>query len=315
MNDADAAIAAEEQEVKNPFPTPPVYWTRYTPENLRLLARLREKIVARRQENGASQVEETGEENRDDEDVDQAVLLPGEELLPSFPLLELEPPRLDWILEEESYSSFGEVHPTKEIVQVLPPGIQKLYDPEPKADPRPHLRQLLVSLLSAYHKLLSDVLEPVPSGYHGPPPEEIQAKLNAQAVDGQEGSGGEEVAWPPPLNWEATILWMRTITLNLGWAVNEFRPVQARMNLESIMQRQIDVRREETRAIHSKCDELERMLADLRKSSAVSLVLPSNLITPEIHELKEKQQDTDFPSLTMDDLMKWSAEVPLNQNK
>ncbi|KAG8806092.1 hypothetical protein FRC17_005183, partial [Serendipita sp. 399] len=269
MNDADAAIAAEEQEVKNPFPTPPVYWTRYTPENMRLLARLREKISARRLENAASPGEETSKEN-DEENIDQATLLPGEELLPSFPLLELEPPRLDWILEEETYSSFGEFHPTKEIVQAFPSGIDKLYNPEPNADPRPHIRQLLVSLLAAYHRLLSDILEPVPSGYHGAPPEEIQAKLNQQVIEGQEPPE-MDAAWPPPLNWEATILWMRTITLNLGWAVNEFRPVQARMNLESMMQRQIEVRREETRVIHNKCDELEKMLSDLRRSSASNL--------------------------------------------
>ncbi len=44
MDDADAAIAAEQQEVKNPFPTPPAYWVRYTPENLRLLGLLKEKL-------------------------------------------------------------------------------------------------------------------------------------------------------------------------------------------------------------------------------------------------------------------------------
>jgi hypothetical protein len=44
MDDADAAKAAEQLEVKNPFPTPPTYWIRYTPENIRLLGLLKEKI-------------------------------------------------------------------------------------------------------------------------------------------------------------------------------------------------------------------------------------------------------------------------------
>jgi hypothetical protein len=44
MDDADAALAAEQLEVKNPFPTPPVYWIRYTPENIRLLGLLKDKI-------------------------------------------------------------------------------------------------------------------------------------------------------------------------------------------------------------------------------------------------------------------------------
>jgi hypothetical protein len=43
MDDADAARAAESQ-VRNPFPTPPVYWIRYTPENIRLLGLLKDKI-------------------------------------------------------------------------------------------------------------------------------------------------------------------------------------------------------------------------------------------------------------------------------
>ena len=44
MDDADAALAAEQLEVKNPFPTPPIYWIRYTQENIRLLGLLKEKI-------------------------------------------------------------------------------------------------------------------------------------------------------------------------------------------------------------------------------------------------------------------------------
>jgi mediator of RNA polymerase II transcription subunit 7 len=121
MDDADAAIAAEQQEVKNPFPTPPIYWTRYTPENLRLLALLKDKIAENRddtmlKESKDAQMtpnEAPDHENKLEQDVpvDQAEILPEGSLLPSFPLLELEPPRLDWILEQKHYSTFGEDHP------------------------------------------------------------------------------------------------------------------------------------------------------------------------------------------------------------
>jgi len=47
MDDADAALAAEQVEVKNPFPTPPTYWIRYTSENLRLLGLLKDKLSQR----------------------------------------------------------------------------------------------------------------------------------------------------------------------------------------------------------------------------------------------------------------------------
>lgn len=111
MDDADAAIAAEQQQVKNPFPTPPQYWTRYTPENIRLLGRLKSKIKERK-ENVIIEESSTTEES---EVIDQAALLLDEESLPAFPLLELEPPRLDWILEQETYSTFGEIHPVCDL--------------------------------------------------------------------------------------------------------------------------------------------------------------------------------------------------------
>ncbi len=104
MDDADAALAAEQQEVKNPFPTPPVYWNRYTPENLRLLVLLKDKIAERSVPSDPAEIKPS------EETIDQVELLPHETLLPSFPLLELEPPRLDWILEEDQYSTFGEYH-------------------------------------------------------------------------------------------------------------------------------------------------------------------------------------------------------------
>lgn len=97
MDDADAKRAAEQQQLQNPFPTPPSYWNRYTPNNLRLLALLR-----------------SAQTDQPDEELDQEGVLKqlGEdsELLPSFPLVTLEPPRLDWVLEKGKYAAFGEVY-------------------------------------------------------------------------------------------------------------------------------------------------------------------------------------------------------------
>jgi mediator of RNA polymerase II transcription subunit 7 len=86
------------------------------------------------------------------------------------------------------------------------------------------------------------VLEPVPFGYHNPSPPAGEVE--------EANKAGVGIVWPPPLNWEATLGWMENLVINLGWLVNEFRPIQARMALESMMQRQIDIRREETKIIH-----------------------------------------------------------------
>jgi mediator of RNA polymerase II transcription subunit 7 len=117
---------------------------------------------------------------------------------------------------------------TDETVHTFPGDVERVFNLEPGSDPRPHLRQLLVSLLNAYHKLLSEVIEPVPSDYH--------KTISPNNY--------------PLRNWQATADWMQTLVTNFGWLVNEFRPIQARMTLESMMRRQIDIRREETKAIH-----------------------------------------------------------------
>lgn len=99
MDDADAALAAS-REVRNPFPTPPPYWSRYTQENLRLLALLKTQLGKR----------DATPDALEKEDVDQEAVLSDEIVLPTFPLLSLKPPRLDWILEAGEYSTFGEPH-------------------------------------------------------------------------------------------------------------------------------------------------------------------------------------------------------------
>jgi mediator of RNA polymerase II transcription subunit 7 len=70
-------------ELRNPYPSPPSHYLRYTDENLRLLSILREKR--------------------------QFEFLDDESNIPDWPLDELEKPRVDWILEEGVYTVFGEL--------------------------------------------------------------------------------------------------------------------------------------------------------------------------------------------------------------
>lgn len=104
MDDAEAA--ERNQALKNPFPKPPSHWTLYTNDNLRLLELLKRRL----------------QETQPDKDItdaplplDQAALLQDEPSLPSFPLLDLEPPRLDWIHEKGEYATFGETHTVRQI--------------------------------------------------------------------------------------------------------------------------------------------------------------------------------------------------------
>jgi mediator of RNA polymerase II transcription subunit 7 len=78
----------DESELRNPFPSPPSHYVRYTDENLRLLSLLR----------GSSQ----------DPASSQQEVLSGETSVPSWPLEELEKPRLDLILEDGEYTVFGD---------------------------------------------------------------------------------------------------------------------------------------------------------------------------------------------------------------
>jgi mediator of RNA polymerase II transcription subunit 7 len=107
MDDAEAA--ERNQALKNPFPKPPSHWTLYTNDNLRLLELLKRRL----------------QETQPEEDiadaplhVDQVALLHDEPSLLSFQLLDLEPPRLDWIYEKGEYTTFGETHSVSQLDQI-----------------------------------------------------------------------------------------------------------------------------------------------------------------------------------------------------
>lgn len=78
-------------ELRNPFPSPPSHYTKYTTHNLNLLALVKER-------------------EPQNPDANQYELLKDQHDVPDWPLVQLEPPRVDWILEEEDayYDVFGD---------------------------------------------------------------------------------------------------------------------------------------------------------------------------------------------------------------
>ncbi|KAF8140437.1 hypothetical protein EV363DRAFT_1393345 [Boletus edulis] len=73
-------------------------------------------------------------------------------------------------------------------------------------------------------------------------------------------------------------------------------------NLESMMQRQLELRREETASIHTKCDELEARLSELRATAL------DNASHHTISEASQQGQPTS-PAVTIEDVLRW-AEQP-----
>lgn len=81
----------EEAELRNPFPSPPSHYTRYTSHNLKLLALLKERVG-----------------DGDLAAASQHEVLSDQQDVPEWPLVQLEKPRVDWMLEEGHYTVFGD---------------------------------------------------------------------------------------------------------------------------------------------------------------------------------------------------------------
>lgn len=79
-------------ELRSPFPSPPSHYTKYTTHNLELLKLLKQR---------------TSEST--DSELDQQHVLSDQPDVPEWPLTQLEKPRVDWILEEGHYTTFGDV--------------------------------------------------------------------------------------------------------------------------------------------------------------------------------------------------------------
>lgn len=178
------------------FPAPAPYYTRYTSDNLSL------PLTA-------------------------SIQLPtGQEISRA----ELEPPNIDWIVEEGNYSVFGETWPIEEKLPTLAEmGVRELFDPTvgkfqlfrspfwrrliPFAlllytctDRSSSLLNLLRTLLLTYTQLLTSLLSPPPSLTSVPP-------------------GAPE----PPTDPERLVEHTRLIGVNMHHLVNELRPVQVRL--------------------------------------------------------------------------------------
>ncbi|KAH9947835.1 MED7 protein-domain-containing protein [Amylocystis lapponica] len=255
----------EEAELRNPFPSPPSHYTKYTARNLELLELLRERAP-----DGALPA------------ADQYTLLADQNDVPEWPLAQLEPPRVDWILEEGSYTVFGDTWFIKETIPSLEElGGHQLYPADPSIDRRPALLTITRSLLVTYSRLLSALLVPPPT-----PSAQFQPE------------------------WQRQVEWITVMAQNVMAAANDLRPVQARANLELMMRRQLELRREETQEIHAKCDGLEVKLAEMRE--AVAALKGEKSVDTAEGILTDDMMDTNVPDsgeLTMDDVLQWAEEL------
>jgi len=163
--------------------------------------------------------------------------------VPDWPLTQLEKPRVDWILDdpEGCYDVFGDRWFIKEPIPSLADmGGNQLYPIDPSVDRRPALLSILRTLVVSYSTLTKSLLAP-------PPPTNV------------------------PPEWQQHVEWITVMAQNIMAAANDLRPVQARCNLELMMKRQLDLRKEETRILHEKCDNMEAKLAALRQATAAKV--------------------------------------------
>ncbi|KAM5545901.1 hypothetical protein V8D89_000027 [Ganoderma adspersum] len=252
----------EETELRNPFPSPPSHYTRYTNHNLKLLELLKDRAS-------------------DDADIaalNQYDVLSDQTDVPEWSIATLEKPRVDWILEEGHYTVFGDTWFVKETIPSLAElGGHQLYPQDPSVDRRPALRSILRSLLVTYSKLLSSLLAPPPT------------------------SSSESDA-----EWKQHLEWINILAQNIMAAANDLRPVQARGNLELMMRRQLELRIEDTRTIHSKCDSLEAQLAELRQAAQG---LGSASSAGASHAVAPPMQLPDPNEMSNEDVLRWAEEV------
>ncbi|KAK7064018.1 mediator of RNA polymerase II transcription subunit 7 [Favolaschia claudopus] len=255
----------DDGELRNPFPSPPSHYTKYTAHNLSLLALYNQRLP-------------------DHPNPVQHQILSDQTDVPDWSLTQLEKPRIDWILEEPDayYEVFGERWFVKDKIPSLAElGGNQLYPDDPTVDRRPALLSILRSLLVTYSSLTSSVLVPPPTMSASEPPE-----------------------------WQGHVEWITVLGQNLMAAANDLRPVQARGNLELLLRRQLELRKEETKTLHAKCDVLEAKLKDLR--AAAQLVY--SLAAPEKSAVGTVAADTTsaaplFSESEQEDVRKWAEEV------
>ncbi|KAK0466424.1 uncharacterized protein EV420DRAFT_1511578 [Desarmillaria tabescens] len=248
----------DEAELRNPFPSPPSHYTRYTTHNLKLLALLNERAP-------------------DEENPNQQEVLSDQVDVPDWPLKQLEKPRVDWILDEPDayYDVFGDRWSVRTVYS-------SLSAPLLTADRRPALLSVLRSLLVTYSYLTSALLAP---------PLTNSSRENVEP------------------EWKRHVDWISILSQNILAAANDLRPVQARGNLELIMKRQLELRREETAALHAKCDSLEIKLAELRTSAQNSSQMNENLSLAAFQHTDIQPSGTDERGPSNEDVLRWAEEL------
>ncbi|KAF8710823.1 RNA polymerase II transcription subunit 19, partial [Rhizoctonia solani] len=272
----------EPGEIQSTFPTPPAHYVRYTSSNLQLLSQLKTKLGS------DAPSYHPASDDLPYPDV-QAIrqqhnLLSDARGVPDWDLLELQPPRVDWIVEEGGYSTFGEQwsiperQPTVEEI-----GVRQLYPADPNVDRRPYLQQLLHTLLHNHFEMLGALLEA--------PPIPTQADPE-----------------PTPA-WLRLTEWTEIAGVNMIMAVNDLRSLQARATLEGMMETQVRNRRDDARAINERCDAIEAMLEKLKDQSLEYKTLLEGESDYTLIEKQPTKTSTDVPIVSQNDLMEWAEDV------
>ncbi|KAF8682944.1 mediator complex subunit Med7 [Rhizoctonia solani] len=272
----------EPGEIQSTFPTPPAHYVRYTSSNLQLLSQLKTKLGS------DAPSYHPASDDLPYPDV-QAIrqqhnLLSDARGVPDWDLLELQPPRVDWIVEEGGYSTFGEQwsiperQPTVEEI-----GVRQLYPADPNVDRRPYLQQLLHTLLHNHFEMLGALLEA--------PPIPTQADPE-----------------PTPA-WLRLTEWTEIAGVNMIMAVNDLRSLQARATLEGMMETQVRNRRDDARAINERCDAIEAMLGKLKDQSLEYKTLLEGESDYTLIEKQPTKTSTDVPIVSQNDLMEWAEDV------
>lgn len=154
-------------------------------------------------------------------------------------LLEMEPPRVDWIEEDGFYSCFGETWPVEERLAGLKELEMRQFYPDDCSDKRIAMVTLLRTLLKSYLGLIDVILET---------PQEYPA-------NGQE--------WRFVSQDKAKDI--NDLSINFMHLLNEMRPFQAKEDLRNLLTTQLSRRKEEANLIKLQCKAMREQLAKMRQ--------------------------------------------------